>query len=112
MRAGLGLSFVSGLNNNTVAFEEDGDAPPNYKILNFQKSDTGSYSYVEVGSYELDSLDLDYGNIRFSTGSSDAAGEPVLGVPESLCSRECPEGQVKILQNLVSSFTLQSKLLN
>ena len=127
------LAYFSGLNGNQVAFEEDGDAPPNYKILNFRKTNSGAYGYVEVGSYNLNKLHLNADLIRFPRSSSATSPEiptaevadsahNVMGkqteyvgekneriesdtdIPVSICSPECPVGQVKIIQNLVSSI--------
>ena len=98
------MLVLTGLNNNTVAFEFDGDAPPNYKILNFQKSTSGTYGYQEVGQYNLNQLILNSSKIQFPLPLLAKQGKNMGSeVPESLCSYPCPNGQFRYVQTLVST---------
>ncbi|XP_022237660.1 metabotropic glutamate receptor 5-like [Limulus polyphemus] len=81
-------------NNEMVKFDENGDPPGRYDIMNYQKIDN-KYDYVKVGSWINTVLKIDkpvqWGSIT-SVGS-----EP----PESVCSKPCSRGEIK---NIVSEM--------
>ncbi|XP_068129493.1 extracellular calcium-sensing receptor-like [Hyperolius riggenbachi] len=80
------LTLSSGVD---VYFDENGDIPATYEIVNWQKKADGSNRYVDVGSYDSSALlgpkfTIDFNSMRWSLGDSQA--------PRSVCSESCPPG--------------------
>lgn len=68
--------------NETIEFDENGDPPGRYDILNYQHLGNGSYDYVNVGSWHDKSLTL-FKPLQFKTGTK----------VTSVCSKPCGAGQ-------------------
>lgn len=80
--------------NQTFRFQQNGDGPPRYSILNYQKLKPGVYDWVEVGSYLLEGgrpqLKINKTKMKFVDGNSE--------YPTSYCSEPCRQDQAKIQQ--------------
>ncbi|XP_068129491.1 extracellular calcium-sensing receptor-like, partial [Hyperolius riggenbachi] len=80
------LTLSSGVE---IYFDENGDIPANYEIVNWQKKADGSNRYVDVGSYDSSALvgpmfTINLSLMRWSMGDSQ--------VPRSVCSESCRPG--------------------
>ncbi|KAL5009877.1 hypothetical protein ScPMuIL_012182 [Solemya velum] len=80
----LNVSFQS-YSNDTVRFDEFGDPPARYDIMNYQKN-----GYVEVGNWETGVLRMAKEKIVW----------PKNRIPTSQCSNPCGKGQVKKIQSI------------
>ncbi|KAF2889030.1 hypothetical protein ILUMI_17143, partial [Ignelater luminosus] len=67
-----------------VEFDENGDPPGRYDILNYQQKEDGTYDYVTVGIW----------NNRTINWMSDMQYGPNTSV-KSVCSPPCPLGHYK-----------------
>ncbi|KAG8194669.1 hypothetical protein JTE90_003139 [Oedothorax gibbosus] len=88
----LNVSFV--WENETVKFDENGDPPGRYDIMNFQyHPENHSYDYQHVGSWDSGKLKIfqafRWNPVHVTNG----------GLPESVCSKPCPRGKVKSIQS-------------
>ncbi|RWS01055.1 metabotropic glutamate receptor 1-like protein 2, partial [Dinothrombium tinctorium] len=84
----LNVSFVWG--NDTVEFDQNGDPPGRYDIMNFQRDENNEYNYVHIGSWDSS------GNLtvfRDYQWPMSADGNASSNPPESVCSKPCPKGQ-------------------
>ncbi|XP_063302475.1 extracellular calcium-sensing receptor-like [Pelobates fuscus] len=75
----------------TIYFDENGDPPAVYDIINWQLSPSGAMRYVKVGSYDTAAPQ---GNI-FTINTSAimwSSGDNKPQVPVSVCSLSCPPG--------------------
>ncbi|KAJ8911078.1 hypothetical protein NQ315_015250, partial [Exocentrus adspersus] len=73
-----------------IEFDENGDPPGRYDIMNYQKLEDGSFDYVQVGSWNNRSL-------LWNNSRSLQLGRNRKTV-KSVCSQECPRGQYKNVQ--------------
>nr|KAG5708798.1 hypothetical protein BaRGS_031952 [Batillaria attramentaria] len=74
-----------------VQFDEKGDAPGRYTIMNYQRNrSTREYEYVVVGTWADGLLSLELENIVWAGGTMD--------IPRSRCSEPCKEGEIKNMQ--------------
>lgn len=73
-----------------IEFDEKGDPPGRYDIMNFQKLPDGSFDYVQVGNWNNKSLLL-FKGIQFGRG---------VPMVKSVCSEECPKGFYKVSNNI------------
>lgn len=91
----MNVSFTWG--NETVKFDENGDPPGRYEIVNYRKVDDVEYDYVHVASWvsggHLNIFEEIHWPANIGANSSS-------GVPESVCSRPCKKGQEKVVANL------------
>ncbi|XP_018331410.1 metabotropic glutamate receptor 5-like [Agrilus planipennis] len=71
-----------------VEFDENGDPPAKYDILNFQKTKDGKYDYVPVGEWYNGTLTW-IGEFQFG---------PYNQTVKSVCSDPCPLGHAKRAQ--------------
>ncbi|KAG8194668.1 hypothetical protein JTE90_003138 [Oedothorax gibbosus] len=88
----LNVSFV--WENETVKFDQNGDPPGRYDIMNFQYHPKNhSYDYQHVGSWDSGKLEIfqafRWNPLHVTNG----------GLPESVCSKPCPKGKVKSIQS-------------
>lgn len=106
--------------NETVKFDEKGDPPGRYDVMNFQRNGSNNYQYVHVGSWESladgaydfkISPDITWpaktiqplppgfssSNNKSYYNNSLVPYNPLI--PESVCSRPCPRGQAKKIQS-------------
>lgn len=104
--------------NETVKFDENGDPPGRYDIMNFQKRGSNNYQYVHVGSWIslangandfkiFTDIDWPKKTLPLPPPSPPGANWTNLtglvaynpSIPESVCSRPCPRGQAKKIQS-------------
>ncbi|XP_053575478.1 extracellular calcium-sensing receptor-like [Bombina bombina] len=77
------------LNGRNIFFDENGDPPAVYDIVNWQSNHNGVMTQVKVGSYDTaasteDIFSINTSAIWWATGSQE--------VPVSDCSQSCPPG--------------------
>ncbi|XP_048526534.1 metabotropic glutamate receptor 1 [Dendroctonus ponderosae] len=77
-------------NGETFQFDENGDPPGRYDIMNYQKMPDGSFEYVQVGSWNNRSL-LWMQPPKFPEIRS-------RKLVRSVCAEECPNGFYKNIQ--------------
>ncbi|KAI1298763.1 Metabotropic glutamate receptor 5 [Halotydeus destructor] len=88
--------------NETISFDQYGDPPGRYDVMNFQKQDNGNYDYVQVGTWisTPTASGRDFNLFKpfqwlpkmIDTNSSS-------GIPESVCSKPCNKGHEKNIQS-------------
>ncbi|KAM9312159.1 extracellular calcium-sensing receptor-like [Gastrophryne carolinensis] len=74
-----------------VFFDENGDPPALYNIVNWQKGDNGLIKHVKVGSYDTAS-----NNTLIINSSAIMWPFSEDQVPSSVCSKSCPPGFRKV----------------
>ncbi|VEN43404.1 unnamed protein product [Callosobruchus maculatus] len=72
-----------------ISFDENGDPPGRYDIMNFQRLANGSFDYVQVGGWNNHTLTLNEKAMQFGPN-----GRTV----KSICSEDCPIGKYKSVQ--------------
>lgn len=92
----MNVTFVWG--NETVSFDEFGDPPGRYDIMNFQQEDNGEHRYVHVGSWVSQSNGgRDFELFKpFQWPTNTIQANSTNPIPESVCSKPCPKGQAKV----------------
>ncbi|CAH1972947.1 unnamed protein product [Acanthoscelides obtectus] len=70
-----------------ISFDENGDPPGRYDIMNFQRLTNGSFDYVQVGGWNNHTLTLNEKIMQFGPN-----GRTV----KSVCSEDCPMGKYKV----------------
>lgn len=89
--------------NETVSFNEFGDPPGRYDIMNFQKLSDNTYDYIHVGSWDSNSNELVTWRpfqwpLKTLMNDED--------VPKSVCSKPCEKGYAKVsLSRIHQIFT-------
>ncbi|XP_056425686.1 extracellular calcium-sensing receptor-like [Hyla sarda] len=88
------LHYIKKLRLNTsdgrqLFFDENGDPPAVYDVVNWQLSPEGQIQQVTVGSYDTS---ITSGNVFTINTSYIHWGTGDLGVPVSVCSPSCPPG--------------------
>ncbi|XP_015225719.1 PREDICTED: extracellular calcium-sensing receptor-like [Cyprinodon variegatus] len=78
-----------------VYFNENGDPPARYEVINWQPTNKNMVKFVSVGTYDA-SLPKDKQLNVHSLSLIWAKNS--LQVPESVCSKRCPHGTRKVLQ--------------
>uniref|UniRef100_A0A3Q3K6M5 G-protein coupled receptors family 3 profile domain-containing protein n=1 Tax=Monopterus albus TaxID=43700 RepID=A0A3Q3K6M5_MONAL len=78
-----------------VYFDENGDPPAKYEIINWQPTENGIVDFVTVGLYDASlpadkPLSLQHNSFIWAQNSQQ--------VPVSVCSEKCPPGTRKVLQ--------------
>ncbi|KAL7288728.1 hypothetical protein TKK_0017453 [Trichogramma kaykai] len=84
------LTFV-GRQGTEIKFNADGDAYGYYNIYQYQRGEDGRYNYTLIGHWK-ERLDLEINMTQWATG----AGEQ--HIPRSICSDDCPLGQIRNFQ--------------
>uniref|UniRef100_A0A8C9VXH6 Metabotropic glutamate receptor 5 n=1 Tax=Scleropages formosus TaxID=113540 RepID=A0A8C9VXH6_SCLFO len=83
----LKASFV-GVSGEEVWFDENGDSPGRYDIMNLQYVETGQYDYINVGSWHEGVLNIDDQKILMNRSE----------MVRSVCSEPCSKGQIKVIR--------------
>ncbi|MFT7797572.1 metabotropic glutamate receptor 1-like [Arapaima gigas] len=86
----LKTSFT-GVSGEEVYFDENGDTPGRYDIMNLQYLEGGHYDYINVGSWHEGVLTIDDYRIQMNRS----------GVVRSVCSDPCSRGQIKVSEGAV-----------
>ena len=102
----MNVTFQSG--NETISFDENGDPPGKYDIMNFQQTSEFDFKYVHVGSWSSHiptSAEADFRKPKLKTfrplrwpqaSFSSSSNSSLLSVPESVCSKPCAKGEKKV----------------
>ncbi|XP_023855687.1 metabotropic glutamate receptor 1-like isoform X1 [Salvelinus sp. IW2-2015] len=77
-----------GVSGEDVYFDENGDTPGRYDIMNLQSVGDGSYDYQQVGSWHEGILNID--DWKLWMNNSDMV--------RSVCSEPCSRGQIKVIR--------------
>ncbi|XP_014784677.1 metabotropic glutamate receptor 5 [Octopus bimaculoides] len=90
----MNTSFTSYFGEE-VHFDESGDPPGRYDIMNFQQfesdgEENATYAYVKVGSWNNGRLEMNDSNIFWPS-----VGRGITKVIESVCSKPCQKGFIK-----------------
>ncbi|XP_057694054.1 metabotropic glutamate receptor 5b [Corythoichthys intestinalis] len=78
----------TGVSGEGILFDENGDSPGRYEIMNFKKMGNDYYDYINVGSWDNSGLKIDDDEIW---SSKDV-------VIKSVCSEPCDKGQIKVIR--------------
>ncbi|XP_061136982.1 metabotropic glutamate receptor 5b isoform X2 [Syngnathus typhle] len=78
----------TGVSGEGILFDENGDSPGRYEIMNFKKMGKDYYDYINVGSWDNRGLKIDDDEIW---SSKDV-------VIKSVCSEPCDKGQIKVIR--------------
>ncbi|XP_022625823.1 metabotropic glutamate receptor 1 isoform X2 [Seriola dumerili] len=77
-----------GVSGEEIYFDENGDTPGRYDIMNLQSVGDGRYDYLNVGSWHEGILNIDDNKLWMN--SSDMV--------RSVCSEPCSKGQIKVIR--------------
>ncbi|GLD49374.1 metabotropic glutamate receptor 1-like protein, partial [Lates japonicus] len=77
-----------GVSGEEIYFDENGDTPGRYDIMNLQSVGDGRYDYLNVGSWHEGILSID--DSKLWINSSDMV--------RSVCSEPCSKGQIKVIR--------------
>ncbi|XP_045929617.1 metabotropic glutamate receptor 5b isoform X1 [Micropterus dolomieu] len=78
----------TGVSGEGILFDENGDSPGRYEIMNFKKMGKDYYDYINVGSWDNRGLKIDDDEIW---PNKDA-------MIKSVCSEPCDKGQIKVIR--------------
>ncbi|XP_073778761.1 metabotropic glutamate receptor 5b isoform X2 [Danio rerio] len=78
----------SGVTGEHIYFDENGDSPGSYVIMNFKKMGKDYFDYTNVGSWDNSGLQIDDDEIWPSK-------EDII---KSVCSEPCDKGQIKVIR--------------
>ncbi|XP_042564575.1 metabotropic glutamate receptor 5-like [Clupea harengus] len=78
----------TGVSGEAILFDQNGDSPGRYEIMNFKKMGKDYYDYINVGSWDSSGLKIDDEEIW---ASQDA-------IIKSVCSEPCAKGQIKVIR--------------
>ncbi|PWA20481.1 hypothetical protein CCH79_00003729 [Gambusia affinis] len=78
----------TGVSGEGILFDENGDSPGRYEIMNFKKMGRDYYDYINVGSWDNSGLKIADDEIW---SSKDA-------IIKSVCSEPCDKGQIKVIR--------------
>uniref|UniRef100_A0A7M4DWE5 Glutamate metabotropic receptor 1 n=1 Tax=Crocodylus porosus TaxID=8502 RepID=A0A7M4DWE5_CROPO len=80
-------SFI-GISGEEIWFDEKGDAPGRYDIMNLQYIKPNHYDYVLIGTWHEGVLNIDDYRIQMNRS----------GIVRSVCSEPCLKGQIKVIR--------------
>ncbi|XP_053489549.1 metabotropic glutamate receptor 1b [Ictalurus furcatus] len=83
----LRTSFT-GVSGEDVRFDENGDSPGRYDIMNLQYVEPGVYDYINVGSWHEGILSIDDYMIQMNRSE----------MVRSVCSEPCSKGEIKVIR--------------
>ncbi|XP_024121905.1 glutamate receptor, metabotropic 5a [Oryzias melastigma] len=78
----------TGVSGETIHFDQNGDSPGRYEIMNFKQIGENEYSYIHVGSWDQGGLKMNDEEI-WSNSSE---------VIQSVCSEPCQKAQIKVIR--------------
>uniref|UniRef100_A0AAY4DBE7 Metabotropic glutamate receptor 5 n=1 Tax=Denticeps clupeoides TaxID=299321 RepID=A0AAY4DBE7_9TELE len=78
----------TGVSGEGIQFDENGDSPGRYEIMNFKKMGKDYFDYINVGSWDSSGLKMDDEEIWTNKDS----------VIKSICSEPCDKGQIKVIR--------------
>eukprot|EP00066_Takifugu_rubripes_P010614 XP_003978586.1 PREDICTED: metabotropic glutamate receptor 1-like [Takifugu rubripes] len=83
----LKTSFT-GVSGEDIWFDQNGDSPGRYEIMNFQHVAPGVYDYINIGSWHEGVLSLDEDMIQMNRSD----------MVRSVCSEPCSKGEIKVIR--------------
>ncbi|KAM9800987.1 metabotropic glutamate receptor 5b [Neosynchiropus ocellatus] len=78
----------TGVSGEGILFDENGDSPGRYEIMNFKKMGKDYYDYINVGSWDNSGLKID----------DDEIWPNKEAFIKSVCSEPCDKGQIKVIR--------------
>jgi metabotropic glutamate receptor 3 len=84
----MNVSFTTA-EKDYVEFNQDGDVLAHYDIMNFQKMQNGTYSYIKIGDWNNHTL-------NFSDEIKPPTAPNATEKFTSVCSKPCKAGQYKV----------------
>ncbi|XP_044227308.1 glutamate receptor, metabotropic 5a [Thunnus albacares] len=78
----------TGVSGETILFDENGDSPGRYEIMNFKHIGEDEYAYIHVGSWDQGGLKMNDEEIW--SNNSD--------IIQSVCSEPCQKAQIKVIR--------------
>ncbi|XP_029374606.1 glutamate receptor, metabotropic 5a isoform X2 [Echeneis naucrates] len=78
----------TGVSGETILFDQNGDSPGRYEIMNFKHIGEDEYAYIYVGSWDQAGLRMNDEEIW--SNNSDAI--------QSVCSEPCQKAQIKVIR--------------
>uniref|UniRef100_A0AAZ3PRB2 Metabotropic glutamate receptor 1 n=1 Tax=Oncorhynchus tshawytscha TaxID=74940 RepID=A0AAZ3PRB2_ONCTS len=78
----------TGVSGETIHFDQNGDSPGRYEIMNFKRGGVEQYSYIHVGSW-------DQGGLRMDDEEMWANASTII---QSVCSEPCQKAQIKVIR--------------
>nr|XP_040037467.1 glutamate receptor, metabotropic 5a [Gasterosteus aculeatus aculeatus] len=78
----------TGVSAETIYFDQNGDSPGRYEIMNFKRTGEDEYSYNHVGSWDQGGLKMNDEEI-WSNNSE---------IIQSVCSEPCQKAQIKVIR--------------
>ncbi|XP_073674400.1 metabotropic glutamate receptor 5b [Garra rufa] len=78
----------TGVTGENIYFDENGDSPGSYVIMNFKKMGKDYFDYTNVGSWDNSGLQIDDDEIW-------PIKEEII---KSVCSEPCDKGQIKVIR--------------
>ncbi|XP_029111476.1 metabotropic glutamate receptor 5b [Scleropages formosus] len=78
----------TGVSGEGILFDENGDSPGRYEIMNFKKMGKDYYDYINVGSWDNSGLKIDDEEIWANKNTT----------IKSVCSEPCDKGQIKVIR--------------
>ncbi|CAK6961913.1 metabotropic glutamate receptor 1 [Scomber scombrus] len=83
----LKTSF-GGVSGEDIYFDENGDTPGRYDIMNLQSVGDSRYDYINVGSWHEGILNIDDEKLLMNSSE----------MVRSVCSEACSKGQIKVIR--------------
>ncbi|XP_069002437.1 glutamate receptor, metabotropic 5a [Embiotoca jacksoni] len=78
----------TGVSGETILFDQNGDSPGRYEIMNFKHIGEDEYAYIHVGSWNQGGLKMNDEEIW--SNNSD--------IIQSVCSEPCQKAQIKVIR--------------
>ncbi|XP_043850237.1 metabotropic glutamate receptor 5 isoform X1 [Dromiciops gliroides] len=78
----------TGVSGDTILFDENGDSPGRYEIMNFKEMGNNYFDYINVGSWDNGELKMD----------DDEVWPKKSAIIKSVCSDPCEKGQIKVIR--------------
>uniref|UniRef100_A0A6I8NDF5 Glutamate metabotropic receptor 5 n=1 Tax=Ornithorhynchus anatinus TaxID=9258 RepID=A0A6I8NDF5_ORNAN len=78
----------TGVSGDTILFDENGDSPGRYEIMNFKKMGKDYFDYINVGSWDNGELKMDDEEVWSKKNT----------IIRSVCSEPCEKGQIKVIR--------------
>ncbi|NWV38964.1 GRM5 protein, partial [Grantiella picta] len=78
----------TGVSGDMILFDENGDSPGRYEIMNFKQMGKDYFDYINVGSWDNGELKMD----------DDEIWSEKTTIIRSVCSEPCEKGQIKVIR--------------
>ncbi|KAL8191163.1 UNVERIFIED_CONTAM: Metabotropic glutamate receptor 5 [Gekko kuhli] len=84
----------TGVSGDPISFDENGDSPGRYEIMNFKKMGKDYFDYINVGSWDNGELKMD----------DDEVWSKKNAIIRSVCSDPCEKGEIKVKKRSVDYY--------